>query len=132
MEAKQIKLDEIADGAASALFEKAATEVMENIYDPNTDAAKKRKITLEFIFTPGKNRDQSTVTVQAKTSLQPIVPVETIVLIGIEKSGHVVSNELKSGVIGQGYMDVETGEVKDDTGKPIADDSKVLDLRQTK
>ncbi|MBC2293729.1 replication terminator protein [Listeria booriae] len=132
MEAKQIKLDEIADGAASALFEKAATEVMENIYDPNTDAAKKRKITLEFIFTPGKNRDQSTVTVQAKTSLQPIVPVETIVLIGIEKNGHVVSNELKSGVIGQGYMDVETGEVKDDTGKPVVDDSKVLDLRQTK
>lgn len=132
METNQVKLDEIADGAAPALFEKAAEAVMENIYNPNTDATKKRKVTLEFVFTPGKKRDQSTVSVQAKTTLQPIVPVETTVIIGVANDGKVVSNELKSGAIGQSYMDVDTGEVKDDIGKPVASDGKVLDLRQTK
>jgi shikimate kinase len=56
-------------------------------------------------------------------------------LIGRDGKGKTVVNELKSGTPGQTFIDPDDGEVKTDTGVPVADiekEQKVIDLQAKK
>ncbi|MBF2653919.1 replication terminator protein [Listeria seeligeri] len=127
---KEISLDSFAGGVANELFNEGFKQVVSNIADLNTEANKKRKVTIEFIFDPGKKRDQSEVAIQMKVVLQPISPQVTTVLIDKDISGNVDSAELVSGVKGQNMIDVDTGEILTDTGEKIPDSTNVVDLRE--
>lgn len=64
-------LSEIAEGAVQAKFAKEVKRVCENILDLNTDAGKKRKITLTLTYIPDDQRNSVDVLVEAKSTLAP-------------------------------------------------------------
>lgn len=113
-------LSEIAEGAVQAKFAKEVERVCENILDPNTDAGKKRKITLTLTYVPNDQRNSVDVGVEAKSTLAPQVGTSTTMLLGRDmNTGFIAANELKSNVPGQTYIDMEDGKPKTDVGEPV-------------
>ena len=134
---KQINFDlsAVAEGGLQEKLDRALDQVTENIMDPNTDQTKKRKITISLVFEPSKSGDAVDVDIQTKISLVPETGVGTTMLIGRDGKGKAVVNELKSGTPGQTFIDPDDGEVKTDTGVPVADiekEQKVIDLQKKK
>lgn len=124
-------LSEIADGAVQAKFAKEVEKVCKNILDLNTDAGKKRKITINLTYAPNDQRNSVDVAVETKSTLAPQVGTSTTMLLGRDmNTGFIAANELKSNVPGQTYIDVEDGKPKTDIGEPVdeveskQDDSK--------
>jgi hypothetical protein len=111
----EIKLDELADGAVLEKFNREMRRVLANIMDPNTDPQKKRKITITLTIAGDENRMTTDVSVAAKSTLIPARDVSTKLLIGEDPYGNILGQELKSGIVGQTYMD-DDGELRDDTG----------------
>lgn len=52
-----ITLENIGNGAAKELFQRALDEVLANIADPNTKADQKREISLKVSIVPTESRD---------------------------------------------------------------------------
>ncbi|MFT8558113.1 replication terminator protein [Liquorilactobacillus hordei] len=134
---KQINFDlsAVAEGGLQEKLDRALDQVTENIMDPNTDQTKKRKITINLVFEPSKSGDAVDVDIQIKISLVPETGVGTTMLIGRDGKGKAVVNELKSGTPGQTFIDPDDGEVKTDTGVPVADiekEQKIIDLQKKK
>lgn len=134
MKSKNIKLNlsEVANGAVQEKFEHELARVAKNIEDPNTDAKKKRKITINIDFMPTDDRSSVIIGTQVKPTLVPEDAVGTTLLIGQTNSGSTVVNELKSGVKGQTYFDPEDSQLKDDKGEPIeeVEDKGVIDFKK--
>jgi len=56
-----LNIGNVCGGAVNEVFERELQEVLKNIADPNTPAAAKRKIVLEFTFNPGHTREVAEV-----------------------------------------------------------------------
>lgn len=132
-----LNLSEVADGALQEKFEREFKKVVENIEDYNTDADKKRKITLTLtIVASDASRDMVIINAEAKSTLAPDMPVGTKVLVGLNDDKQPVASELKSGTKGQTYM-ADDGKLKTDTGEDVDDveaqkNPKVIDLQKGK
>lgn len=92
----QISLDNIAHGAAKEAFEYELQKVMANIADPNTDAKAKRKITLEFTYSPTEDRAAATVAIQCKSKLAPNKEAEDLIL---HLQTHFVETEQRNALL---------------------------------
>ncbi|HYF75275.1 MAG TPA: hypothetical protein VD757_01700 [Candidatus Nitrosocosmicus sp.] len=109
----------IANIARGALIERADVEVqnvLNNIYDKNTDWRKKRKVTLTLEFKAlDESRDTVVVDLQAKSSVAPYNTVTTQIFLEKDKDGQVIAEEFLKGTIpGQvDLVDTETGEILD-------------------
>lgn len=112
-----INLSTVADGAIDERFDQAMREVLANIANLNTDPKKKRKIVMTVTLTGNKDRQLTDTSFQIKTTLAPAVDVETVIMIDFDENG-VTGNELKSGAVGQTYIDQE-GDISDDKGLKI-------------
>lgn len=113
-------LSDISEGAVQEKWNKEMERVAANIIYPNTDAKKKRKITLTMTLAPNKDRTVIDVDTEVKSSLAPQVPVSTTMMTGRDlNTGEIAVNELKSGTPGQTYIDPDDGKVKTDTGQPV-------------
>lgn len=77
-----VELSELANGAIQEKLDHALKDVMTNILDPNTEAKKKRKITITLTMEPGENRDTLTLDAQVKATLVPEDSATTTVLVG--------------------------------------------------
>ena len=96
----QIKIEELDEGGALEAVNVELTNALENILDPNTEAKKERKVTLEIKFKGDENRNLCNVSYQAKTSLAPAKAQETNVLVDRDKkSGKATASELRSGSV---------------------------------
>ncbi|HJE44447.1 replication terminator protein [Levilactobacillus namurensis] len=134
-----VELSELANGAIQEKLDHALKDVMTNILDPNTEAKKKRKITITLTMEPGENRDTLTLDAQVKATLVPEDSATTTVLVGRNDAGYIEANELRSGAKGQTYFDPDDGKLKDDKGEDIAEvekrdaedkeDPKVIDFQ---
>lgn len=112
-------LSKIADGGLQEKFIQELEKVTENILDINTEAKKKRTVTITLTYLPNENRDAVSVYSEVKSKLVPQDGVATTLLVGRNSdTGLIEANELKSGVRGQTYFD-ENGEVRTDTGKRV-------------
>lgn len=128
-------LSEVADGGVQVKLNRALKQVADNILDPNTEAKKKRKVTITLTIAPNDKRDAADTLVEVKTSLAPEIGVPSTMLLGRDIKGEVHVNELKSGVKGQEYIDTDTGEIKTDTGESVdevekKEQHKVIDLQR--
>lgn len=118
-------MEEFANGAFSSQINRELKNVTENIQDPNTDATVKRRITITIDFKPNENRDFVTTSVQAKSSLAPVLGAVTAMNMGKNlKTGEVEAVEIGKQLPGQLQMeeveedmirtvDTSTGEIYD-------------------
>jgi hypothetical protein len=114
-----IDLNTFANGALAERANEELQKILENIADPNTDGKKKRKLTLTITLAADNKRDVIMTNVTAKSTLAPAEPIEAKILMDLDNDGKVTGAELKSGIKGQTYVDVETGEIKEDIGTKI-------------
>jgi hypothetical protein len=114
-----IDLNKFANGALAERANEELQKILENIADPNTDAKKKRKLTLTITLAADNERDVIMTNVLAKSTLAPSEPIEAKILMDLDNEGKVTGAELKSGIKGQTFIDVETGEIQEDTGTKI-------------
>jgi len=68
-ERQELHLNNIGNGAAVELFERELARILANIKDPNTHATSKRKINLEFVFTPYNDRSGAAIEVKITSKL---------------------------------------------------------------
>jgi len=128
MKAIDLNLSTIKDGAIQEQFELEMAKVLENLHDLNTEPQKKRQVTITLDFATDDNREVIGMVHQVKSKLAPQNPVGTMLLTGRDvETGRIEARELKSGTPNQGYIDMETGEVLDDAGRPV--ETKVIDLQ---
>lgn len=92
MDINPIRLDSIANGAASELFEEELQRVLRNIKDPNTNPEATRKITLTFEIRPTESREVGDVQILAASKLAPFKRVQTVIHMG-HHGGRLVAVE---------------------------------------
>ncbi|MBY0122184.1 replication terminator protein [Bacillus sp. S/N-304-OC-R1] len=114
-----IDFNTFADGALAERANVELQKIFENIADPNTDATKKRKLTLTITLSADDKRDVILSTVVAKSVLAPAKQIEAKFIMDMDSRGKITGAELKSGIKGQTYIDMETGEIQDDRGTKI-------------
>lgn len=73
---RELSIESLCGGAVNERINRALRKVSDNILDPNTDAKKKRKITLELTFLPNKD-DREEVAVEAHVTMK-IAPEEGV------------------------------------------------------
>ena len=102
------KLDEMFDGALSERFNHEMDRAMGNVFDPNTCAKAKRRITISIDITPNERRDAAEFKFDVQSKLAHAVPFAQTVLISMSDSGNVTATEITNQVPGQTNMDGET------------------------
>ncbi|SFG09882.1 hypothetical protein [Sporolactobacillus nakayamae] len=113
-----INLQTLAGGAVAERFNRELQQVLNNIADPNTDAKKKRKLTITVTFAPKEDRSLANISVLAKKGLVPAKEIETSFMLGQDQNGHVVAKELVSGIPGQTFID-QDGDIASDNGEKV-------------
>lgn len=103
---KAIKsLDDLMNGAAVERFNKSLQEVLKNIFDPNTDAKKTRKIVMTMTIKPDKSRNSAKFYLDVRSGLAPIEPYEVNAMLARDDRGNVSAAEFGSQIPGQ--MDID-------------------------
>lgn len=121
-------LSTMSNGGVQEKFEQELKKVTENILDPNTEAKKKRTVTITLTYQPNENRDAVSVYSEIKSKLVPQDGVSTTLLVGRNAStGSIEANELKSGIKGQTYFD-DKGDIRTDTGEKVDEIEKNKNL----
>ncbi len=137
----KVNLETFAGGALQEKFDDAMEKVLVNMTDPNTPWKIKRKIVVEVSFEQNEDRDDSTVNVSVVPKLAPVKPVSTRMAIGKDlETGQVFAEEYGNQCRGQLTLDdyqsqrdqVVDGKIVDPETGEIRDESRVIDLRQTK
>ena len=101
---QKVSLANINNGGIVEAVDVALTKIADNIADINTPAAKPRKLTLEIVFAPDKNRTFTTAKATVKTSLQP-EEAQEIALLLEEVNGAATLYEAYAGMSGdQGHL----------------------------
>lgn len=102
----KVSVLEMAQGAIMEACNVEVGKVMENIYDINTPATKKREVTIKVVFEPSADRQQINISAQSSCKLQPNNPVQTALYGGKdERSGKIQAVELVPNVPGQIGLD---------------------------
>lgn len=98
-------IGEMMQGAVNERFKAAMRTVLANIADPNTDAKKKRKITITLTLAPSKDRTTAECTLEVHNNVAPPTPVSTTLAIGRDDYGNVSATDLNGQLPGQTEVD---------------------------
>ncbi len=121
---------ELQEGAVQEKIEKEVERIMSNVLDLDTDATKKRKLTITIDFIPDENRQVLSLDAQVKSTLAPQVSIGTTMLAGRNMdTGFIEARELKSHAPGQTYID-DDGDLKTDVGDQIDDEGNIIDFNK--
>ena len=77
-----IDLQALAGGAFAEKLNDALMKVADNIQDPNTEATKKRTITVSLNFTPNKSRQMVRTQIAVTTKLAATEEIDTQMIMG--------------------------------------------------
>ena len=132
-----LTLSEMANGAIQEKLDGELEKVFDNIHDLNTKATAKRTLTIKLDLIPDDARQVVSMNSDFTVKLAPVEGVTTTILTGKDIStGLIEARELKSGRSGQGYIDIDTGQVKTDVGelvdvveKEVQKQNKIIDLQ---
>ena len=95
----------MAGGAIEEKVDAEVTRVIDNILDPNTKPDAKRKITVTLEFLPDAERKHIALYASAKSTLVPIAPAATAMVITHDGNGEMVVAELTQQIPGQVSME---------------------------
>lgn len=98
-------LDTLMNGALNERFNSEMRKLLENIYDPNTDPIKKRKLVMTLSIQPSANRDSAQIESDVKIVLAPPVPHKQTIFIAQTDDGRVHAVENNGQLPGQVDMD---------------------------
>ena len=98
---------QMAKGAIQERVDYEVSRVVDNILDMNTEAKVKRKVVLTIVMTPDDDRQVVKIEASAKSTLAPVVPVGTSLVITADGNGEMILAEIVPQVPGQISM---TGE----------------------
>lgn len=85
-----VSLQTLGAGAVEEKFKAELEAVLDNIRDPNTEAEGKRKIILEFVFTPDAAREVVRTAITARSVFAATKPTSEIMFIG-RQNGETVA-----------------------------------------
>jgi hypothetical protein len=77
-----VNLENICGGAPSELFDHELQQLLANIADINTDADKRRSITLKFDFKPLADRTGASISFSVNSKLVPVSAVKSTIFLG--------------------------------------------------
>ena len=98
---------QMAKGAIQERVDYEVSRVVDNILDMNTEAKVKRKVVLTIVMTPDDDRQVVKIEASAKSTLAPVTPVGTSLVITADGNGEMMLAEIIPQVPGQISM---TGE----------------------
>lgn len=98
---------QMAKGAIQERVDYEVSRVVDNILDMNTEAKVKRKVVLTIEMVPDDDRQVVKIAASAKSTLAPVVPVGTSLVITSDGNGEMILAEIIPQVPGQLSM---TGE----------------------
>ena len=98
---------QMAKGAIQERVDYEVTRVVDNLLDMNTEAKAKRKVTLTIMMTTDDDRRVVKVEASAKSTLAPVTPIGTSLVITADGNGEMMLAEIIPQVPGQLSM---TGE----------------------
>ncbi|GEM_PF-872954 len=88
-----LTLATLKGGAAIEAVDALLLDVWENVMDPNTKATAQRKVVLEVIFTPDKDREVGIVQIKPTAKLAPQAPIDAKVGFGRDENGLATAAE---------------------------------------
>lgn len=113
-------LEDFAGGAVAERIGSAIQRVYENIANPNMDAEKARKLTIELTFKPDKNdRTDVDVTAIVKTSLQPEKAISSRMIVEATAEATCGNEWRREARKGQLEIDREEAETQETSGGVI-------------
>ena len=92
---------QMAKGAIQERVDYEVSRVVDNILDMNTEAKVKRKVTLTITMTPDEDRQVVKIEASAKSTLAPVTPVGTSLVITADGNGEMILAEIVPQVPGQ-------------------------------
>lgn len=101
---------QMAKGAIQERVDYEVSRVVDNILDLNTEAHVKRKVTLTITMIPDEDRRVVKIEASAKSTLAPVVPVGTSLVVTADENGEMMLAEIIPQVPGQISM---TGDVQE-------------------
>lgn len=101
---------QMAKGAIQERVDYEVTRVVDNLLDINTEAKAKRKVVLTITMTADDDRRVVKVEASAKSTLAPVTPIGTSLVITADEHGEMMLAEIIPQVPGQMSM---TGEVQE-------------------
>ena len=96
---------QMAKGAIQERVDYEVTRVVDNLLDMNTEAKAKRKVTLTITMTADDDRRVVKVEASAKSTLAPVTPIGTSLVITADGNGEMMLAEIIPQVPGQVSMD---------------------------
>lgn len=102
---------EMAQGAIMEQVNVEVGKIVDNIMDLNTEAKKKRTLTLTVDFIPSGDRSQVAINATAKSKLLPNNAVQTTIYVGADAAtGEIQAIEMTPQIPGQQSFDGTTQE----------------------
>lgn len=93
---------EMASGLIKEQVNSEVVKIIDNILDINTEAKKKRTLTLTIDFLPNCDRSKVSVTATAKSKLLPSNSVQTMLYVGADSfTGELQAVEMTPQIPGQ-------------------------------
>ena len=93
---------EMASGLIKEQVNSETEKIIDNILDINTEAKKKRTLTLTIDFLPNWDRSEVSVTATAKSKLLPSNSVQTMLYVGADSfTGELQAVEMTPQIPGQ-------------------------------
>lgn len=92
---------QMAKGAIQERVDYEVTRVVDNLLDMNTEAKAKRKVVLTLVMTTDDDRRVVKVEASAKSSLAPVTPIGTSLVITADGNGEMMLAEIVPQVPGQ-------------------------------
>lgn len=108
----KFRIEDFAGGAVGERIGIAIQQVYENIANPNMEADKARKLTIELTFKPSKtDRRDVDVTAIVKTSLQPQRAISSRMIVESDGRGNILGAEWSREAM-RGQMEIPMEEEK--------------------
>lgn len=101
---------QMAKGAIQERVDYEVSRVVDNILDMNTEAKVKRKVVLTIVMVPDDDRQVVKIEASAKSTLAPVTPVGTSLVITADGNGEMMLAEIIPQVPGQISMNGEVQE----------------------
>lgn len=96
---------QMAQGAIQERVDYEVSRVVDNVLDMNTEATAKRKVVLTIELIPDKDRRVVKVNASAKSTLAPVTPVGTSLVVTADGNGEMMLAEIVPQVPGQVSLD---------------------------